>query len=100
MIAGWWLKNHPDVILPKNEGSEVLKKIVSDRYWEEAEIAYIRLASYWDRVGQLLDFMYFNIRQYDREGFAAVIDKIQANYCPIYPEIRINYNYIRLRVRP
>jgi hypothetical protein len=97
MIAGWWLKHHPDVILPKNQGGEVLKQLVSDRYWEEAETAYIRLASYWDRVGQLLDFMYFNIRQYDKEGFAAVMDKIQVNYSPIYPELRISVHYKKLR---
>lgn len=64
-----FIKLEPDRIAP-------LCELMKDLFWEEAEVAYIRLASYWDRVGQLLDFMYFNIRQYDREGFPAVLDTL------------------------
>jgi hypothetical protein len=42
--------------------------IVIEEFWESAETAYIRLASMWDRVGQLLDYVFFNIRQFERDG--------------------------------
>ena len=55
-------------------------------FWEETETAYIRIASFWDRVGQLFDFVFFNIRQYERDVFPTVMNRIQANYIPLYSE--------------
>lgn len=56
---------------------------IINRFWEHAETSFIRLASYWDRVGQLLDFAYFNIRRYERDGFAAVMNRIRTNIVPV-----------------
>ena len=50
-----------------------------DTFWEHMETSFIRFASYWDRVGQVLDFAFFSIRQYEREGFPAVLDRMRAN---------------------
>lgn len=52
-------------------------------FWEHAEAAYIRLHSFWDRVGQVLDFAFFNIRKFDHNGFSAVMDRIHANVVPM-----------------
>jgi hypothetical protein len=56
---------------------------VDSSFWEYAEIAYIRLASYWDRAGQMLDFAFFSIRQFERDGFTAVVDRIHTNLVPM-----------------
>lgn len=69
-----------------------LRELLTDRvqaaFWEHAEICLIRLASYWDRVGQLLDFAFFGIRQYERDGFSAVMDRIQNNWAAIDSTLR------------
>jgi len=57
--------------------------LVDSSFWEHVEMAYIRIASYWDRVGQMLDFTFFSIRQFERDGFTAVIDRIHTNYRPM-----------------
>jgi hypothetical protein len=96
MIAKWLLDKNPDVVQMPDTQRTAMNELLKDMFWEEAEAAFIRLASYWDRVGQLLDFMYFNIRQYDRDGFAAVMARIHSNYYPVYPELRISEAYQRL----
>ncbi|MEN6624729.1 MAG: hypothetical protein ABFD69_00720 [Candidatus Sumerlaeia bacterium] len=58
-----------------------------EEFWNNSEIAYIRLASLWDRVGQLLDYVFFNIRQYERDGFPTVLDRIKANYVPVDKQV-------------
>jgi hypothetical protein len=76
-------KSHPDFLEPKPDDPEVLKQMqemTSEMFWEHAETSYIRLASFWDRVGQLLDFVFFNIRQYERDGFPSVLTRIRSNY--------------------
>lgn len=59
----------------------------SNAFWEHTESCYIRLAGYWDRVGQILDFAFFGIRQYERDGFSAVLDRIRANTLRMHPDI-------------
>jgi hypothetical protein len=67
LIACKMLDEHPERFdLPEDE--EVRAVLIAElinRFWEHAETSFIRLASYWDRVGQLLDFAFFNIRNYD-----------------------------------
>jgi hypothetical protein len=58
-------------------------KAVDSSFWEHTETAYIRIASYWDRIGQILDFTFFSIRQYERDGFTAVMDRIRSNFVPM-----------------
>jgi hypothetical protein len=97
LIAKHAVDERPELIKIEPAKIPPLRELMKDLFWEEAEVAYIRLASYWDRVGQLLDFMYFNVRQYDREGFGAVLDRIHSNFYQIYPELRISDAYKRLK---
>ncbi|MHB8066879.1 MAG: hypothetical protein ACYDIC_03150 [Desulfobaccales bacterium] len=92
------IKLHPDFFTPPiaTESVNGIITILEKRFWEEAEIAFIRLASYWDRLGQLLDFAFFNIRQYERDGFPAVIQRIWKNFVPVFPEIGENESWHRL----
>ena len=76
---------HPEYI--KKKPPTDLVGYLENLYWDMVEIAYIRLASYWDRAGQLLDYIFFNIRQYERDGFSAVIDRIHINVGRILPEL-------------
>ena len=54
---------HPEYI--KKKPYKDLVGYLENLYWDMVEIAYIRLASYWDRAGQLLDYIfliYVNMR--------------------------------------
>jgi hypothetical protein len=66
-------------------------------FWEHAEAAYIRLYSFWDRVGQVLDFAFFNIRKFDQNGFTAVMDRIHANAVPMDDQLKNSGSWKRLR---
>ena len=79
------IQKYPEYI--KKKPPEDLVGYLENLYWDMVEIAYIRLASYWDRAGQLLDYIFFNIRQYERDGFSAVIDRIHINIGRILPEL-------------
>jgi len=70
---------------------------IIQRFWEQVEYAYIRLAAYWDRVGQLLDYIYFHIRQYENDGFSSVMEKIQTNMVPCYSVIAKSQAFTNLR---
>jgi hypothetical protein len=81
-IGSYFLHEKPEIFSLPTDGNvkaEFLEAVESE-FWELAETAYIRLASYWDRVGQLLDFAFFGIRQFERDGFTAVVDRIQNNW--------------------
>ena len=79
------MKDSPEYIF--NDQPEELKKIITraatGSFWENAETGYLRLASYWDRIGQILDFRFFRIRQFERDGFTAVMDRIHSNVKPV-----------------
>ncbi|MDH5572802.1 MAG: hypothetical protein OEY89_13635 [Gammaproteobacteria bacterium] len=81
MIGAKMQREHPDWLglTPDNDNLLKFHEISEGAFWEHAETAYIRLASYWDRVGQVLDFAFFKIRQFERDGFAAVADRIRTN---------------------
>ena len=66
--------------LPDNsDAAAQFIKQAQGAFWEHAEAAYIRLYSFWDRLGQVLDFAFFNIRKFDQNGFTAVMDRIHSN---------------------
>lgn len=93
------IKEIPEALLT-SEGSPVSEpflKIIESAFWEHAESAYIRLASFWDRAGQLLDFAFFGIRQFERDGFTAVVDRIHSNFAPLYPSLRDSAAWKNLR---
>lgn len=93
------LLTHPEVVnLPEDEDVALLfKQNVEDVFWEHTETAFIRLSSFWDRIGQLLDFIFFGIRQYERDGFAAVMDRINNNILPVNSEIKKSIDWSALR---
>lgn len=62
-----------------------IRQHTNSMFWEHAETGFIRLAGFWDRVGQVLDFVFFSIRQYERDGFSAVLDRIRSNTLRMHP---------------
>lgn len=88
-IANEFYMRQPDIFV-ENPPKDVKRGLVSamtEVFWEHAETSYIRLASFWDRIGQLLDFVFFNIRQYERDGFPSVMDRISSNYIRVFPDL-------------
>jgi len=98
-IGAYIVRDHPDWWNPPIEKEVAIEysHILEDRFWQEVENSYIRLVSFWDRVGQLLDFVFFNIRQYERDGFSLVMDRIHVNFIPIYPDFKTNLAWCDLR---
>jgi len=83
------LRRFPEVVNTDDEQIRSLFRANAERaFWEHAENAFIKLCSYWDRVGQILDFTFFRIRQFERDGFTAVMDRVWANFPPVYEGIR------------
>jgi hypothetical protein len=68
-----------------------------EAFWEHAEAAYIRLYSFWDRLGQVLDFAFFNIRKFDQNGFYAVMERVAANVAPMNALLKKSDDWQRLR---
>jgi hypothetical protein len=90
LVGSHFLHQNPDVFIakmPPKVEAEFLESVDAS-FWEHAEIAYIRIASYWDRVGQMLDFAFFSIRQFERDGFTAVVDRIHTNFGPMDSELK------------
>jgi hypothetical protein len=75
------MRQHPGIMpMPDDpKAVAVLDKHWQESFWEHAETAYIRMASYWDRVGQVLNFAFFNLRSFKYEGFQSVMDRIHDN---------------------
>lgn len=81
-------------------GSEVTQVFADGAeraFWEHAEASFIRLYSYWDRVGQVLDFAFFNIRKFDQNGFNAVMDRLHSNVVPMSAPLKASGYWKRLR---
>ena len=87
MIGAHLLTTKPEFL--KLPGDLVTQNFIREHtstiFWEHAETGFIRLAGYWDRVGQVLDFVFFSIRQYERDGFSAVLDRIRSNALRMHP---------------
>jgi hypothetical protein len=81
-VTYWILHNAREIIQTGLEDKQLkaFEPVILDDFWEHAETAYIRLASMWDRAGQLLDYVFFNIRQFERNGFPTVLDRIKTNF--------------------
>lgn len=97
MTGAATIQESPDDFILEPEQLASLDQVTSDAFWEHAEAAYIRLASYWDRVGQVLDFAFFNIRKFDHLGFTAVMDRVAANAVPMNDRLKRNGSWTRLR---
>ncbi|MDF0579226.1 hypothetical protein [Bradyrhizobium yuanmingense] len=91
------LAEQPDLINAPKDVSAVFVKEAQGAFWEHAEAAYIRLYSFWDRVGQVLDFSFFNIRKFDQNGFTAVMDRIHSNAVPMDNRLKSSMSWKRLR---
>ena len=92
------LRRFPDIV---DTDDDKIRRLVQSNaenaFWEHAENAFIKLCSYWDRVGQILDFIFFRIRQFERDGFTAVMDRIHANFLPVHQVIRNSLAWKALR---
>jgi len=99
MAGSSLLAEQPGVMdLPKNpDAADLFIKEAQAAFWEHAEAAYIRLYSFWDRVGQVLDFAFFNIRKFDQNGFTAVMDRIHSNAVPMDHRLKNSNSWKRLR---
>ncbi|MBG6078887.1 Cthe_2314 family HEPN domain-containing protein [Rubrivivax gelatinosus] len=93
------LAQNPDLLeTPQDPASrQLLVAQTQHAFWEHAEAAYIRLYSYWDRVGQVLDFAFFNIRKFDQNGFNSVMDRIHANAVPMDDQLKSSRSWKQLR---
>lgn len=89
LIGSHMLKEKPELLnLPEDpDVRRIFQSSSEGAFWEHAETTYIRLAGFWDRLGQILDFSFFSIRQYERDGFSAVIDRIRSNTLRMRPGI-------------
>jgi hypothetical protein len=99
MTVSILLDEQPEMInlLENPEATAIFTKQAKAAFWEHAETAYIRLSSFWDRVGQVLDFAFFNIRKFDQNGFSAVMDRIHANAAPMNDRMKASGSWNRLR---
>ncbi|MEO8729259.1 MAG: hypothetical protein ABI410_07885 [Rhodoferax sp.] len=99
MTGSALLVDQPDIMdLPEDpEVAAILIRQSQEAFWEHAEAAYIRLYSFWDRLGQVLDFAFFNIRKFDQNGFYAVMDRIAANVVPMNTQLKASDSWQRLR---
>lgn len=77
--------------------AEIFISSAQSAFWEHAETAYIRLYSFWDRIGQILEFAFFNIRKFDHNTFSAVIDRINANIVPMSKRLENSASWKRVR---
>ena len=79
------LRVHPEYLvnLSENELPGLLEALTGE-FWDAAEDTFTRIFSYWERVAQLLNFVFFHVRQHE-DGFHSVIEKIRANYAPFIP---------------
>ena len=93
------LAENPDLMdLPDEPAiAQAFVNQAQSAFWEHAEAAYIRLASFWDRLGQLLDFAFFNIRKFDQNGFTSVMDRIHVNAVPMDARLKASGSWKRLR---
>jgi hypothetical protein len=82
------LDKHPEYWSDMSQHERANRRdLMERRFCDALEIATTRLSSYWDRVGQILDFVFFNICQYERDVFPSVLDRIKKNFIPTCPEI-------------
>lgn len=93
------LTDIPDLIdFPNDQnGQQIFIRQTQAAFWEHAEAAYIRLSSFWDRVGQMLNFTFFNIRKFDHDGFNSVMDRIHANVVRMDSRLAKSKSWERLR---
>lgn len=95
-----FLGSNPEILedsINTQTGRSALIKMVQATFWEHAEAAYIRLYSFWDRIGQVLDFAFFNIRKFDQNGFNSVMNRIHANVVPMVKQMQSDEAWKHLR---
>jgi len=99
MTGSSLVAQHPDHLeFPKEpEAAAKIVRLIEAGFWEHAEAAFIRLGSFWDRMGQLLDFAFFNIRKFDQNGFNAVMERIHANVAPMNKKLKESGSWKRVR---
>lgn len=98
LIGAHMLKNSPDLLnLPDDPKIKSLFQDSAENvFWEHTETTFIRLAGFWDRLGQILDFAFFSIRQYERDGFSAVVDRIRLNTLRMRPDLAVSPSWLAI----
>lgn len=99
MTGSSLLARQPDIMnLPDHpDAASMFIRQAQAAFWEHAEAAYIRLSAFWDRLGQVLDFAFFNIRKFDQNGFYAVMERVAANVIPMNERLMASDSWRRLR---
>lgn len=100
MIGSGLLAKEPTILnLHDNQqASDAVLRLSLEAFWEHAEAAYIRMCSFWDRIGQVLDFAFFNIRKFDHNGFNSVMKRIHDNAVPMNEQLNRSASWRRLRL--
>lgn len=65
------------------------REAVTEAFYDTLEIAYVRLCGFWDRAAQLIGFVFFNVREFDRDVFGSVVEKVNVNVArgdPLFAE--------------
>lgn len=97
-VGNRFVEQTPDLFEDDNpKVAEGMLELSREAFWEHAEAAYIRLASYWDRVGQVLNFAFFSIRSFKHEGFQSVMDRIHDNVAKMDTQFAKTTSWTRLR---
>lgn len=99
MTGSTFLARQPELMhLPEDpKVSAMFIREAQAAFWEHAEATYIRLYSFWDRIGQIFDFAFFNVRKFDQNGFTAVMDRIHANAVPMDDRLKGSASWRHLR---
>jgi hypothetical protein len=65
------------------------REAVTEAFYDALEIAHVRLCGFWDRAAQLIGFVFFNMREFDRDVFGGVVEKVNVNVArgdPLFAE--------------
>lgn len=99
LIGSSLITERPELMhLPREDNiRRILIEGVENSFWEHLETAYARLVSFWDRIGQILAFVFFNSREFEHDGFGSVVDRVQANIVRVSRALRESSGWTRLR---
>lgn len=63
-------------------------RVLEPEFWESVANAIMRLCAAYDRTAQLLSYVFFNVRVFDRDTFMPVTERLKKNYVKEDPLFR------------
>ncbi|MBI5169787.1 MAG: hypothetical protein HZA61_09890 [Candidatus Eisenbacteria bacterium] len=72
-------------------------RLVSAKFWESVATASLRLCAAYDRTAQLLAFIFFNVRKFDRDTYSGVIGQLTTNYAQEEQLFREQHGWRQIR---